>query len=523
MIEAIQAAASSTGDSPADHGVVLTIALVTDGDAGQGSAWAQADAAWGGGLSAAVARPEFQGSPGSSAAVYTGEGGARGLVAGLGWHQWAEDPESSRPGRYAQSLRQAGGLALRTAESVKADVVDIVLDERVTTQLTPEQVAQAVGEGLALARYRFVAHLGATQSGSSSSSQLKARCLFAGQDLRSALTVGLMLGEAANHARKLASTPPNIASTDMLTEHCRGLAEEVGLRVEVLEGEALVSLHMGGVLAVGRGGSTPPRVVVLEHHPDTVGPDDKPTVLVGKGVVFDSGGYRLKADGGVGMKYDKAGGMAVIATLAWAARTKLNRRVIGVVPLVENMIDAIAFRPDDILTMANGVTVEITNTDAEGRLILADALAYATQRWDCAAVVDIATLTGGVVVALGRSGAGLWCNHAELTEQLLEAGTTSGERLWALPLWHEHREQMKGQHADLINSSPKREAHPIQGAAFLSYFVGSEAATRTPTSVPWAHLDIAGTARSDTDLPLWDQGPTGAGVRLLATWLEHTG
>jgi leucyl aminopeptidase len=206
--------------------------------------------------------------------------------------------------------------------------------------------------------------------------------------------------------------------------------------------------------------------------------------------------------------------MAVLGAMHAIAALKLPVHVVGLIVAAENMIDAGAYRVDDILTMVNGVTVEVTNTDAEGRLVLADALAYGCKRYKPAAIVDLATLTGGVVVALGEYCAGMFATDDKLADRLTEAGNATGERLWALPLWPEHRKQMKSTHADIANSAG-RGAHPIQGAAFLSYFVDE--------NIPWAHLDIAGVAdvSADKDFAgLYPKGPTAFGVRLLTRALE---
>jgi leucyl aminopeptidase len=202
----------------------------------------------------------------------------------------------------------------------------------------------------------------------------------------------------------------------------------------------------------------------------------------------------------------------VLGAMQAIAELDLPIEVHALLAAAENMVSGDSMRPDDIITMYNGVTVEITNTDAEGRLVLADALTYAEQDLGATAIVDVATLTGGVVVALGHFCAGWFCNDEALTRAFESASEESGERLWRLPLWKEHRDFMRGQHADLINSNPARSAHPIQGAAFLSHFVGEK--------TPWAHVDIAGVGNVDSANDLFVAGPTGWGVRLLADWVE---
>jgi len=274
-------------------------------------------------------------------------------------------------------------------------------------------------------------------------------------------------------------------------------------------------LGMGGLVNVGRASASKPALVILSHAPrrPAAAARREHLVLVGKTITYDTGGYSLKVNNGMkGMKYDKMGGMAVLGAMQAIAASKLPVRVTGILAVAENMVGGDAYRPDDIISMHNGVTVEVTNTDAEGRLVLADALSWACKELEPTAIVDMATLTGGVVVALGHFSAGYFCENDALRGRLESASLESGEKVWRLPLWPEHRDFMRGHHSDLINSNPQRSAHPIQGAAFLSYFVDEK--------VPWAHLDIAGVDSVERDTDLLVQGPTGWGVRLLADLAE---
>ncbi len=348
-----------------------------------------------------------------------------------------------------------------------------------------------------------------------------------------ALRDSLLVGTSVDIARRLAATPPNVANPAYMARFCRDLARKTtGLRCSIIDRAKAKQLHMGGLLAVGSGGSAPPLMIVLEYEGRASSPakrsnqkskiknqKSQPILLVGKAVTFDTGGYSLKPGGGKTMKYDKCGGCAVIAAMVAAAQLKLPQRLVALVPCVENMIDSASYRVDDIVTFTNGVTCEVTNTDAEGRLILADALAYGTKRYQPRIVVDLATLTGGVSVALGPFCAGLFANDDKLAEQFITAGQSSGDRLWRLPLWNELRDMMKGSHADLINANDKRWAHSGQGAGFLSFFVGDDAARQMPT-LPWAHLDIAAVANTEGDSVELAKGPTGFGVRLLIDWLK---
>ena len=260
---------------------------------------------------------------------------------------------------------------------------------------------------------------------------------------------------------------------------------------------------------VGKASEIPPCLVQLEWKPERVAKAAKGRhlVLVGKTITYDTGGYSLKNPAGMkGMKYDMCGGAAVLGAMKAIADAKLPVRVTGLLPAAENMVSDEGYRPDDIITMYDGTTVEVTNTDAEGRLVLADALAYACDRLKPTEIIDLATLTGGVVVALGNFCAGMFCEHDRLRGAIECAASGADEKVWQLPVWDAHREFMRSPVADILNSNPKRLAHPIQGAAFLSYFVDRE--------IPWAHLDIAGVASVESD-PVTGPGATGWGVRLL--------
>jgi leucyl aminopeptidase len=302
------------------------------------------------------------------------------------------------------------------------------------------------------------------------------------------------------------------------------MSRQVGLKCSIIDAKKAKQLKMGGLLAVGKAGSTPPAMIIMEWPGKTAAQSKKPPImLVGKAITFDTGGYSLKPPSGMaGMKYDKCGGMAVIGAMQSIAKLKLPRRVIGIVAAAENMVDSGAYRPDDIITFCNGVTCEVTNTDAEGRLVLADALAYGCKTYKPEAVIDLATLTGGVVVALGSICAGMFCGDKKLRTRLFDAGDATGERLWNLPLWDEHRDLMRGHHSDIVNSSVKvsRECHPIQGAAFLSFFAAPNGDATKPGDISWAHLDIAGVADTNKDSPMIEKGPTGFGVRLLTRAVE---
>lgn len=312
---------------------------------------------------------------------------------------------------------------------------------------------------------------------------------------------------AVRLARDLSNTPPNDATPAWMEERARELAAERGLEMTVLDVPELERRGMGGLLAVGAGAAVPPRLIKLSWG------DSGPVVaLVGKGVTFDAGGISIKPALDMDeMKYDKAGACAVLAVARAVSGLRLPVRLRVYVPLAENMLGSKAYRPGDILRMANGKTVEITNTDAEGRLILADAMALAVEE-GAEALVELSTLTGHCVVALGHLAAGLFAPDDGFAAELQTVGAESGERLWRLPLFPEHAEEMKGTHADLKNSGG-RPAGASTAAAFLGQFLGG--------LTSWAHLDVAGTSWLKTEKDGQPAGATGFGVATALGWLRR--
>jgi leucyl aminopeptidase len=299
-----------------------------------------------------------------------------------------------------------------------------------------------------------------------------------------------------------------VATPTHLAEEAERLGEVVGLEVTVLGPGEMEAEGMGAILAVAQGSEQEPRLIVLEHRGGREG--DPPLLLVGKGLTFDAGGISIKpASGMEDMKYDMSGGAAVFGALYAVAELGLPINVVGIVPSSENLLSGRAVKPGDVVRTREGKTVEILNTDAEGRLILADALSYA-QTFRPAAMVDCATLTGACVVALGNHASGILGTDEELIQELREAGDRSGERCWPLPLWKEYREQLDSTVADLKNVGG-RPAGTITAAAFLKEFVGE---------VPWAHLDIAGTAYGEGKLSYQRKGGFGVPTRLLVEWVR---
>ncbi|NCA81863.1 MAG: leucyl aminopeptidase [Opitutae bacterium] len=329
---------------------------------------------------------------------------------------------------------------------------------------------------------------------------------LAGRGVREAVKRAAIEGETLREVRDLANEPANALGPMDLAARAKKLARAAGLTCRTWDMAALKKEKCGALLAVAQGSRRPGCLIRLAYAGKR---GLKPLVVVGKAVMFDSGGISLKPGKNMEwMKYDKSGGMAALATVLLAARLKVPRPVVAYLPAVENMPGGGAARPGDIVTARNGKTIEILNTDAEGRLILADALTFAAEEQP-AAIVDIATLTGAVVIALGREATGVMGNDDRLILELMLSGEATGERLWQLPLWPEYDEMLKGPFSDLKNMGDGT-AGTIAGGAFLKQFV--------PAGIPWAHLDIAGTAYLESAQPHGAPGATLVGARLLADW-----
>jgi len=451
-------------------------------------------------LTTALKTPGFTGKSGQTA---LGGPGAKpaGLLLGLG----------KKADLDMETLRKAGARLVRALDRMSITGVRLVGGGNLPAKVAaPGEVGQALAEGMSIANWR-VDHFDGTAT---KRPDAKGTLTIAADDaaVTKGLRAGIVLGECVNEARRVAATPPNICNPAWVAREARALARKAGLTCKVIGYDEAKRLGMGGLVNVGKGSDSKPRLVILEHRPARARKGVR-LVLVGKTMTYDTGGYSLKIQGSMrGMKYDGCGGCAVLGAMLAIARRKVPVHVVALLPTAENMVSGDAYRPDDIITMYNGTSVEVTNTDAEGRLILGDALAYACRKYKPTAIIDAATLTGGIVVALGKWSAGLFANDDDLAERLEEAAETTGEKVWRMPLWEEHRDFMRAKHADLWNSGPKRDGHPIQGAAFLSFFVDED--------IPWAHVDIAGTADVSADTPMFVNGPTGFGVRLLTEVAE---
>jgi leucyl aminopeptidase len=402
----------------------------------------------------------------------------------------------------AEKLRVAAARAAKEAARLEVGSLAWALPESDDA----EAAVAALVTGTVLAAYRFDRF----KSGvGDDAPRLESLTLVAPVELADVAAAANVTAEAQNRARDLQLTPANVATPSFLAERATEIASGSGsVDVEVLGRAELESKGMGGLLAVSQGGPQEPKLIVLRY---SGGGSGAPVAFVGKGVTFDTGGISLKPGAGMQeMKMDMSGAAAVLEATAAIAELGLPVDLIALVPTTENMPSGTAIKPGDIITQYNGKTVEVNNTDAEGRLILADALAYAVEL-GAERIVDIATLTGAVEVALGSTYAGLVSNDDELAAAVTAAGEETGELLWRLPLHPEYKELMKGTVADLSNLGKKRKAGTITAASFLEEFVGE---------TPWAHLDIAGSA--------WDVGrayvgndANGFGVRLLAEFARH--
>lgn len=409
----------------------------------------------------------------------------------------------------AETLRCAGGAAAKwlSAHGLARAAVELASLDK----LGVDNAVEAFCEGLALGAFRFDRHKSSGAGAVLSGIDLLTKRM--NSQLRQQLQRLTAVIDAVNLARDWGHEPPNVVNPVTLAARSSRLARACKLKCKVYDEKQLARMKAGAILAVGVASKTQPRLIVLEHPGVGRSRQSKPVVLVGKAITFDTGGYSLKdKDGIVGMKYDKCGGMAVIGAMKAVAALKIKTPVVGIIVAAENMISGSAYRPNDIVKTMSGKTVEIISTDAEGRMVLADALTYAQKHYKPRAIIDLATLTGGVVVALGGVRAGLFANHDGLAAALAAAGERVHERLWRLPLDDEYLQLIKGDDSDLKNSGG-RSAHPVIGGMFLKQFVDKK--------IPWAHLDIAGTATTDKDLPYCPKGATGFGVRLLVDYIEH--
>jgi leucyl aminopeptidase len=401
-----------------------------------------------------------------------------------------------------QSLQRASATAIRHAQNTGAQQIALALWSDVLMDLA--QTTQALVEGTLLGQYTFKKY----QSSSHSKAITQLHILTDEADtaeIAQAIHKAQILAEATNFARDLINEPPNVLTPSELANRAVAMAKRSGLEWEVFEKEKIEELQMGGLLGVTQGSEEPPKFIILRYRgaPQST---DKGMALVGKGITFDSGGISIKPAAGMDeMKGDMGGAAAVLGAMQAIAGLKPALNVTALVPTCENMPSGTAFRPGDILRIMNGKTIEIVNTDAEGRLILADALSYASKQ-GLSPIIDLATLTGGIVVALGYTMTGLFSNDELLTDEIIAAGRAAGEKYWPMPLDEEYGEQIRSDIAD-IKQTGGRIASSVTAAKILEHFV---------QDAKWAHLDIAGTSYNDSKKSYQEKGGTGVGVRTLA-------
>lgn len=473
-----------------------------------GGATGAVDRALGGLISELIAEGDIKGKLEEVTILYTqGKLPARRVaVVGLGPREKFD----------LDGVRRASGSLLKRARDAGIKAYHTVVHGAGAGGLQVADCAQAMAEGAILASYGY-RQFKTDKADAAPVERMALVEMDPGKiaPIQEGVRRGEVFAGATVAARDLASGPPNLITPQHLAERAQELAARYGLSCELFGPEEMAQQGMGAILAVGQGSVNPPRLIVLRYEGDPG--SDRLLGLVGKGITFDSGGISIKpAEHMDRMKYDKSGAAAVLGAMQGIAELKLKANVLAVVGAAENLPSATAYRPGDIVKAFNGKTIEIVNTDAEGRLVLADAVAYAVKQ-GARELVDVATLTGGVVVALGTGGAGIMGNDEALIQQLREAGDRAGERLWPLPLWEDFlAEQVRSQFADMKNSGGRYGSASI-GAHFIAQFVGD---------ARWAHLDIAGTAWADKDLPhlarsYLPRGATGFGTRLLLEFVQR--
>lgn len=431
---------------------------------------------------------EFTGKAGEIAVLHQPRGiNAKRLVVVGGGKRAAFD---------SITLRKAVGTAVRALKQKGVKTLAWWLGSS-----SPAADAEAVVESAALGNFEPDRHKPSTDT-----KFLEAFHVVSpanGAELEQSVERGRILAEAQNFTRELANEPANLMTPMRLAERARTMAAESGLECEVLDQDRMQQLGMGSLLGVAQGSAEPPALIIVRYRPPMAPKSSDHLGLVGKGVTFDTGGVSIKpAEGMEKMKYDMSGGAAVLGAMRAIAQLKPSIPVTALVPAVENMVGSRAQRPGDIVTSLSGKTIEVLNTDAEGRLILVDALTYA-QRLGCTHLVDAATLTGAIVVALGGINIGAFTNNEALLGRVMAAAKAEGEKMWHMPLDDEYKEQLKSVFADLANIGT-RWGGAITAAWFIRDFVGD---------TPWVHLDIAGTAWLDEPKPHMAKGPTGVCVR----------
>ena len=410
-----------------------------------------------------------------------------------------------------ETLRASLSKAFKALKTAKVKDAAILLDSFVTDKLDAIDVAHIANEVYCLGTYDLQTY----KTDKKESVELENFTVITAEDakeIEAALTVGYVHGRATNSARTLVNMPPNVLTATKLAEYAVELAEKYDMDYKVLEKEEMEELGMGALLAVNQGSTEPPKMIALiykgkEEWTDVIG-------FVGKGITYDTGGYSLKPrEGMVGMKGDMGGAAAVLGAMEIIGELRPEQNVVAVIPSTDNVVSGTAFKPDDVITSMSGKTIEVLNTDAEGRLALADGITYA-KKLGANYLVDVATLTGGVIVALGNHTTGAMTNNEALFEQVLEASMETDEPIWQLPIFERDKERVRNSKFADLNNSPGREGHAVMAGTFLGEFA---------EETPWVHLDIAGTSDTTSAHDLGPAGATGAMVRTLATLVDRFG
>ena len=420
-----------------------------------------------------------------------------------------------------EQVRKAAGTALRAAKprGLRSVAVafpeDHALSDEDLDELPCLLTARAMVEGMELAEMDWDTYKSDRKDQTVPSAVVlvneTAHNASTRQEIQVGFAEGRILAGAQNFTRSLVNEPGNVLTPTELGRRAAAMASEFGLACEVYSTEKLHELKMGAFWAVAQGSSQPPALIVMRYEPKTVAPDAPVFGLVGKGITFDTGGISIKpAEGMEKMKYDMAGAAAMLGAMQAIAQLKPAARVIAVICSAENMPSGTAFKPGDVVTAMSGKTIEVVNTDAEGRLVLADGLHYA-KTLGCTHLIDAATLTGACAVALGKINAGLFANDETACAQFQQGLATSGENFWRLPCTSDYREEIKSQIADMMNTGATRYGGATSAAMFLAEFADE---------TPWVHLDIAGCAWNDEQRPWLAKGPSGIGVRSIVEWVR---
>ena len=402
----------------------------------------------------------------------------------------------------SESLRKAAAGVSKLCIANKISSVSLLVPK----DAKENYMSQAIAEGLVLGSYQFNEY----KTVDKDLFELKTAIILGGN--KKAILKGVTIANGVCLARDLENRPGNVATPTHLADNAKSIGRTAGMKVTIFEREKFTQMGMGALAGVAAGTEVPPKFIIMEYM---MGPkSQKPKILVGKGLTFDSGGISIKPASKMDeMKYDMCGAGVVLGVMKAISKIKPKMNIIGIIPSTENMSGDKAYRPGDILKAYNGKTIEVLNTDAEGRLILADALSYASKHYDPEFILDFATLTGAVVVELGHVATGIMGTNKLLIDQIKSSSNITGEKVWEFPLWEEYLDQVKSKIADVKNLVAPGQAGSIAGGAFLNSFVKKD--------IPWCHFDIAGSAWGDKNLPYQNKGlATGDMIRLVIDLLD---